>query len=141
MCVLSRSFDAVTRSMNTKKSDQASVIKRLILQHVMRERLDCAALVEKIQSHDWVIMTGLPGEKEEENEAGQLMCEVVHGHGEFAIVKPTYSGDAPYQVGHRQFIIHLSRWSEFFVEWHTDYYDLAGHMGGGTTTELIAKKE
>ena len=127
--------------MNTQKSDQASVIKRLILQHVMRERLDYAALVEKIQSHVWVIMKGLPGMEEDANEAGEIMCEVVQAHGEFAIVRPCWAASEAYAVGHRQFVIHLSRWSEYFVEWHSDYYDLARHMGGGAATVVLAKKE
>ena len=123
--------------MSKEKSDQCSIIKRLIMQHVMKERPDFVELAENINRRCWVIMKNLPGSEEEGNEFGQIMCEVVHAHGEFAIVRPCYGASEPYQVGHRQFVIHLSRWSEFFVEWHTDYYDFAGATGtGGNTTRL-----
>ena len=123
-----------------RKSDQCSVIKRLIMQHVMKERPDFLALVEKINWHNWVIMKDLEGTEGEANEFGQIMCEVVHAHGEFATVCVCFRDCEPYHAGRQVFVIHLSRWSEFFVEFHTDYYDLADAMGGGATTELLAKK-
>ena len=128
-------------SSQKEKSDQCSVIKRLIIQHVMKERPDFAALVEKIQSHSWVIMKALPGVQEEANDAGQYMCEVVHAHGEFTIVRVCLFNSEPYVVGSHQFVIHLSRWAEYFVEFHTDFFKFAEACGGGTSTTMIAKKE
>ena len=133
----------MSKSSIPRKSDQCSVISRLIMQHVMKERPDFAALAEKINRRCWVIMKGLPGAEDEANEFGQLMCEVVHAHGEFATVRVCYRNGCmePYQVGREVFVIHLSRWSEFFVEWHTDYYEMAFDLGGGGRTTVLGKKE
>ena len=125
--------------MSKEQSDQCSVIKRLIMQHVMKERPDFLALVEDITRHSWVIMKNLPGAGEDANEVGQLMCEVVHAHGEFAIVRVCLQHSESYVVGQHQFVIHLSRWSEFFYEWHSDYYDMADAMGTGVRTTRLGK--
>ena len=109
------------------------------MQYVMEERPDFAALAENIRSHKWVIMKDLPGAEEEANEVGQYMCEVVHAHGEFAIVRVCYRACEPYTPSARQFVIHLSRWAEYFVEFHTDYYNFANINGGGGETTVIPK--
>ena len=142
MCARSEiSYAQLRGSMNIKKkSDQASVIKRLILQHVMKERPAFLALVENINRHGWVIMKTLPGVEEEGNEFGQLMCEVVHAHGEFATICVCYRDSEPYNAGREVFVIPLSRWSEFFDEWHTDYYQLAESMGTGGHSTVLGKK-
>ena len=119
----------------------SSDIARLIMKHVMKERPDFLALVENINRHGWVIMKTLPGVEEEGNEFGQIMCEVVHANGEFATVCVCYRDSEPYNAGREVFVIHLSRWSEFFDEWHTDYYQFAEQTGGGGTTMVLGKKE
>ena len=127
--------------MSIQKSDQCSVIKRLIMQHVMKERPDYVELAEKIRSHNWVIMKDLPDNQDGENEIGRTMCEVVHAHGEFATLRPCMQDSEPYSPGFKVYVIHLSRWEEFFVEFHTDYYDFAGATGtGGNTTRLLQFK-
>ena len=125
---------------NKKKSDYCSVIKRLIMQHVMEERPDFAALAENIRSHKWVIMKDLPGAEEDANEVGQYMCEVVHAHGEFAIVRVCYRASEPYTPSARQFVIHLSRWAEYFVKFHIDYYNFADAMGSTSPTTTVIPK-
>ena len=124
-----------------RKSDQCSVIKRLIMQHVMKERPDFLALAEDINRHNWVIMKDLEGSEEEANEFGEIMCEVVHAHGEFATVCVCFGSSEPYTSGQRTFVIHLSRWSEFFVEWHTDYYQFADSMGTGGNSTVLGKRK
>ena len=126
--------------MSKPKSDQCSVIKRLIMQHVMEERPDYVELAEKIRSHNWVIMKDLPDNDSNANVIGRTMCEVVHAHSEFATLRPCMQDSEPYAPGFKVFIIHLSRWEEFFVEFHTDYYDFAEAMSTGTDTTMIAKK-
>ena len=82
-------------------------------------------------------MKDLDGAEEEADEFGHIMCNVVHAHGEFATMGVCFRNCEPYSVKSDTFVIHLSRWSEFFVEWHTDYYQIAMSMGtGGSTTRL-----
>ena len=119
----------------------SSDIARLIMKHVMKERPDFLALVENINRHSWVIMKDLPDLEEEANEFGQVMCEVVHAHGEFATVCVCFGNSEPYNTGRQVFVIHLSRWSEFFDEWHTDFYQMAESMDTGGNTRLLGKKE
>ena len=130
----------MSKSSIQRKSDQCSVIKRLIMQHVMKERPDFLALAEKINNHIWVIMKGLEGAEEEADEFGHLMCNVVHAHGEFATVCVCFGNSEPYNTGRQVFVIHLSRWSEFFDEWHTDFYRMAFDMGSGGNTEPTMPK-
>ena len=81
--------------MSKPKSDQCSIIKRLIMQHVMKERPDFVELVENINRRCWVIMKNLPGAENDANEVGQMMCEVVHAHGEFATVRVCLQHSGP----------------------------------------------
>ena len=87
----------MSKSSIQRKSDQCSVISRLIMQHVMKERPDYVVLVDKIRSHTWVIMQDLPDNQNglgesNANEIGRAMCEVVHAHGEFATIRPCCPG-------------------------------------------------
>ena len=108
------------------------------MQHVMVERPDYAELVEKIQAAQWVIMKNLPN-CDDEDENGHSMCEVVHAHGEYAVVRPCYLHSEAFNPGTEVHVIQLSRWSEFFVEFHTDFYNF-GEIGGcGPATHRIDK--
>ena len=108
----------------------------------MEERPDFVELAKRIRSHNWVIMKDLPDNQNvvgesNANEIGRAMCEVVHAHGEFATLRPCMQNCEPYCPGYKVFVIHLSRWEEFFVEWHTDYYDFADAMSTGTDTTIV----
>lgn len=125
--------------MDRKKLDQCSVIKRMILQHVMVERPDYAQLVEEIGSHQWVIMHNLPDC--EDVTDGKSMCEIVHCHGEYAVVRACYIDSEPYTPGREQYVIHLSRWSEFFVDFDHDFFGFANMLGGRPDTSTLLDKE
>ena len=126
-------------SSSNEKLDSSSVITRLILQHVKNERLDYAELVEKINNNRWVLMKELPGD-DDQNAAGLSMCEIVHAHGEYATVRPCCKDSEAYFPGMGIYVIHLARWSEFFVQFHMDYYDFAEYTPG-TSRTLIEKSK
>ena len=135
----------MSKSSIPRKSDQCSVISRLIMRHVMKERPDYVEFAKTINCHRWVIMKDLPDNCDSlgesyGNEIRRTMCGVVLAHGEFATIRPCLQNSEPYCPGFQVYVIHLSRWEEFFVEFHTDYYDFADATGGGTATELLRKK-
>ena len=120
------------------QSDQASVIKRLIMQHVREERPDFAALVDRINSYKYVIMFDLPGLEDNANEEGNHMCEIVHAHGNYVVIRPCKGDSEPFTPPREQFVINLSRWHHYFVEFHTDFYGMADidYLGEGGRGEF-----
>ena len=126
--------------MNSKKVlvDQPSVIKRLIMQHVQEDinRPDYRELAEEINSYLWVIMKPSVSEG---GETANQMCRVVHAHGEYATLHLCCEDSEAYSVGFKTVTIHLSKWSEHFEEWHTDFYDMAECMNGVYVPHIIEK--
>ena len=117
--------------MASKKvlADQPSMIKKLIMQHTQEDinRPDYRELAETINQRTWVIMkeATFPGE-----DGGNCMCRIIRAHGAYATLQSTMEDCDPFTPGHKVAVIHLSKWSEYFVEFHTDFYELAQTFGG-----------
>jgi hypothetical protein len=106
------------------------------MQHVQEDinRPDYRKLAEKINGREWVIMkpSVMPGETHNQ------MCRIVHAHGEYATLHLCMEHSEAYSVGFKTVTIHLSKWSEHFEEWHTDFYDIAKCMSP-YTPHIIGK--
>jgi hypothetical protein len=130
--------------MNSKvQVDQPSTIKRLIMQHVQEDinRPDYRKLADKINSKTWVIMKPSVAKGLFETTTRNQMCRVVHAHGEYATLHLCCEDSESYSMGFRTVTIHLSKWSEHFEEWHTDFYDLEEAMSTVVYTPLIIEKD
>ena len=120
-----------------KQVDQPSVIKHLIMQHVQEDinRPDYRKLAEEINGREWVIMKG---HVHNDNEPGSLnvMCRIINAHGEYATLQLCWENSEAYSCSPKIVVIHLSKWSEYYVEWHTDFYRFCEHMGSVGTTHI-----
>ena len=92
-------------------------------------------LAKKIRSNKWCVMKNLPNSAEG-NDDGKVMCEIVYVSITEAIVRECYQHSEPFNPGSGQYIIHLSRWDEFFVHFHVDFYNFRDESGIPLTTRV-----
>ena len=111
-----------------------AVVSNLILKYVIEPGFE--DLANKIRSNAWCVLENLP-DSEESNEDGQVMCEIVYVSSTDAIVRECYRHSEPFNPGVKQYNIHLSRWDEFFVHFHVDFYNFS--EGGIPVTTRVGK--
>ena len=123
-----------------KQVDQPSVIKTLIMQHVQEDinNPQYRKLADEINKRTWVIMkeATFPGE-----DGGNCMCRIIRAHGAYATLQNVADGCDPFAPGYKIVMIHLSKWSEYFVEFHTDFYELASTFGDVSEGPTFIEKD